>query len=194
MYLCSLNGNAASAQILINFREGAEGERGNSLRDWLWTAQLVCASRQNKQTMCQLQLVCVCVCVCTTLRIGYGTAQTATWPQSGQQSKRFSTCFQSRLPCQREREGGLSKEVHKCMAHSSFQFIFLYFCHFLFHYVSSRASNVLSYLPSAIFWLFALFFVFLYFCIFIQGIVIFSASTWVACLALFPAPLAITKG
>lgn len=88
-----------------------------------------------------------------------------------------------------EREG--AKGVHKCMAHSSFQFIFLYFCHFLFHYVSSRASNVLSYLPSAIFWLFALFFVFLYF---------YSRNCHFQCLNLgclpcaFPCPAGNHKG
>lgn len=128
-------------------------------------AQTAQATRvQTKQTIA-LQHVCVrvrvCVCECAQhFHIGYGdkslkkllpTHEKSTDCATSlvQQSKIFHL-FPYEVAIRRERGVSGGHGLHKCMAHSSFQFIFLYFCHFLFYYVSSRASNVLSYLPSAI--------------------------------------------
>lgn len=113
-----------------------------------------------------------------------------------QQSQRFSTCFHSRLPClehirvvrEREREREEGAQVHGALIFSIHFLIFLPFSFPLCVVTCQQRALLFAQCHFVIVCI-----VFCIFVFFIQEIVIFSASTWVS-FALFPAPLAITKG
>lgn len=149
---------------------------------------------------------CVCVCVCTTLRIGYGDkslkkllhTQHSTdcdLTSVGATKQKIFHLFPVEVALperERKREGKGCTSAWRTHLFNSFSYISAIFFSIMCRHVPATCSPICPVPFSDCLHCFLFFCIF--FCIFIQGIVIFSASTWVACLALFPAPLAITKG